>query len=169
MSRYDEYLFKLKSFPKDFGEVGFMKVKDISIPSISEHIINSKNDPFVNAVKWEEFKEDLLNRGTFWHAVINTGEPINNGDEFKEPDGKWWLCEGFHRIKAYNEMIDDDILPKDFKVLVIRFKTNQHNDIRSNYYANLMNDVNAYRFLSVSQLIPHPEINKCSLYWNELE
>ena len=169
MNRYNEYLKNLKSFPKDFGEVGFMKVKDINIPSCVDDIINANSDPFVSSVHWEEFKTDLLDRGTFWKIVIFNMEITDSGmNSFKKPDGNWWLYEGYHRIKAWNEMIDGGILPINFKVLVIRFKTDANLDPRSNYYGELVECVTAYRFLNVSRLIPHKEINEIG-YWGELK
>lgn len=114
------YFEVLSSCPREWFDIGFMKVKDIKVPQERKcdkcrNIFHTRecNDESIFIGKnymtssFDELKKDILETGVYWPLIVNSDNQ---------------LTDGTHKFTIYNEFINEGIWPEDKKVLVLKHK-----------------------------------------------
>mgnify|MGYP001313375462 CR=1 FL=1 len=169
-NKYVGYVLQLKYskelMPKDC-EIGFMKVRDISKGDFFDEDSDTGN-AFIDEIGWKNFKQSILEHGTYWVFHISNFDYSPSHNRYKE-GSCWYINEGFHRFKALLELIDEGKLSKDHKILVIRKNVHPLWYSNNNYFKALEEKVNScYGYIDTDVIKPAREINEPGYYWKSL-
>jgi len=165
---YDRYLETLKAHEMYGYEVGFVKVLDLFPPAYLDENAETGN-LFLANNGWDKFKQSIVDNGTFWAFHVAKYEYSIPKNYYFESD-KWHIIEGFHRYKAILELIEEEKLPKDFKIFCIKRKIHPQRERGSAFISELQTYCsNCYGNIDFKEIQPAAEINTPGMKWGDLE
>lgn len=173
---YKEYAEEIRLYPEEFQgnhcRKGFVKVKDINInhPNKFAQMRIMKGDLFYDKAGHEAFKQDLLDRGTFWPIfTYDTFYDIQT-NTFGRKDGDIHISDGYHRLGAFLELIEEGKLPEDFKVFILCFdsRPDQH-PILCDKYNRLVNGCKPFKHTGLNGMVGAKEFNEVGYAYDEIK